>query len=347
MNQKPKHTYPSPNSYTAAYGYKYMYDGFGGSAQASHGVSPRHTVTELGSSSWITDGSGNVNQYLAYMPFGESFIDQRTNHDIRFKFTTKEEDLETGYQYFGARYYASDLSVWLSVDPLADQYPSMSPYMYTAGNPVMLVDPDGKRIWVFTSKGQRLKYKDGELYQRRKLFGFKKYEGDDEAARSIQKDLFKLQNSKDKVVIDAVNTLQNSRRNININPAEDINVHNTNGNFLKGILSKRKRVELALRGIKMGSTIEYKPTNDKRSLFVLGHEIKHSLDLNNGTLKKGFIKATNGRLIRAFEVDAVNFENRVRATLFKPDDKNYKRTKYPPYNKGKEATIPAIELDNY
>jgi hypothetical protein len=54
------------------------------------------------------------------------------------------------YTYFGARYGAcpdegrnSELSLWLSVDPLADKYPSMSPYMYTAGNPVMLVDPDG------------------------------------------------------------------------------------------------------------------------------------------------------------------------------------------------------------
>jgi RHS repeat-associated protein len=47
---------------------------------------------------------------------------------------------------FGARYYDSGLSVWLSVDPLADKYPSMSPFMYTAGNPVMLVDPDGR--WV-------------------------------------------------------------------------------------------------------------------------------------------------------------------------------------------------------
>jgi RHS repeat-associated protein len=108
-------------------------------------------VTEPGSSAWITDGSGNactersrsVNQHLQYLPFGESFIDQRTNHDIRFKFTTKEEDSETGYQYFGARYYKSDLSIWLRVDLLADKYPSMSPYMYTAGNPVMLVDPDG------------------------------------------------------------------------------------------------------------------------------------------------------------------------------------------------------------
>ena len=54
-----KHTEPTQNSNTAAYGYKYMYDGFGGNAQASHGLSPRHTVTELGSSLWITDANGN------------------------------------------------------------------------------------------------------------------------------------------------------------------------------------------------------------------------------------------------------------------------------------------------
>jgi RHS repeat-associated protein len=62
----------------------------------------------------------------------------------RYTFSGKEKDVETGYSYFGARYYDSDLSIWLSVDPLADKYPSMSAYMYVAGNPVMLVDPDGR-----------------------------------------------------------------------------------------------------------------------------------------------------------------------------------------------------------
>ena len=47
------------------------------------------------------------------------------------------------YPYFGARYYASDLSIWLSVDPLSDMYPGTSPYMYVLGNPVMLIDPNG------------------------------------------------------------------------------------------------------------------------------------------------------------------------------------------------------------
>ena len=98
----------------------------------------------MGSSSWITDASGSVNQHMQYLPFGEDFISQRNSTwATPYTFTGKERDSETGYSYFGARYYDSDLSVWLSVDPLASKYPSMSGYMYCAGNPVMLVDPDG------------------------------------------------------------------------------------------------------------------------------------------------------------------------------------------------------------
>lgn len=37
----------------------------------------------------------------------------------------QEKDSETGYYYFGARYYNSDLSLWLSVDQMADKYPSL------------------------------------------------------------------------------------------------------------------------------------------------------------------------------------------------------------------------------
>ena len=50
------------------------------------------------------------------------------------------------YSYFGARYYDSDLSIWLSVDPMASEYPNLSPYAYCAWNPVMLSDPDGTHI---------------------------------------------------------------------------------------------------------------------------------------------------------------------------------------------------------
>ena len=61
--------------------------------------------------------------------------------------TGKERDEETGYNYHGARYYdANLLNNWLSVDPMADKYPDISPYNYCAWNPVRLVDPDGMEV---------------------------------------------------------------------------------------------------------------------------------------------------------------------------------------------------------
>jgi RHS repeat-associated protein len=53
-----------------------------------------------------------------------------------------------GYSYFGARYYDSDLSVWLSVDPKSDDYPHQSPFAYCSNNPVIRFDPNGMTDFV-------------------------------------------------------------------------------------------------------------------------------------------------------------------------------------------------------
>ena len=100
----------------------------------------------LGSASWITNGSGNPVQHLQYMPYGEPFVNERTSsYNERFTFTGKERDSETGYSYFGARFYDSDLMTgWLSVDPLSDSIPYASPYIYCLNNPIKLKDPNGE-----------------------------------------------------------------------------------------------------------------------------------------------------------------------------------------------------------
>ena len=86
--------------------------------------------------------------------------------DKPLAFTGKEKDPETGYCYFGARYYDSDLSgLFLSVDPMSDKYPSLSPYAYCAWNPVKLVDPDGKEVYVvFNRKLHKLYIWDMDCY---------------------------------------------------------------------------------------------------------------------------------------------------------------------------------------
>lgn len=52
-------------------------------------------------------------------------------------------DEETGLHYFGARYYDSRASIWLSVDPLAEKFPSIGPYAYCYQNPINVIDLDG------------------------------------------------------------------------------------------------------------------------------------------------------------------------------------------------------------
>ena len=115
----------------------------------------------LGSASWITDSGGQAIQHLQYLPYGEPYINQRTSgYNERFTFTGKERDSETGYGYFGARYMDHELmTMWLSVDPMTNKYPSISPYAYCAWNPVKLVDPDGRE---FITPGYEINEK-GEL----------------------------------------------------------------------------------------------------------------------------------------------------------------------------------------
>ena len=72
-----------------------------------------------------------------------------------FDANAKEKDYETGFHYYGSRYYSSELSIWNSTDPMADKYPSLTPYNYCANNPVKLIDPNGEEIEpVYTSKGE-------------------------------------------------------------------------------------------------------------------------------------------------------------------------------------------------
>ena len=78
---------------------------------------------------------------------------QATQYDERYKFTGKERDWETGYDYYGARFLWSAIGHWLSVDPLADKYPNISPYAYAAWNPIKYVDPDGQDTLHFDAKG--------------------------------------------------------------------------------------------------------------------------------------------------------------------------------------------------
>ena len=60
-----------------------------------------------------------------------------------YKFNGKELDSETGLYYYGARYYDSRTSIFLSADPLMEDYPNVNPYAYCLQNPINFTDPTG------------------------------------------------------------------------------------------------------------------------------------------------------------------------------------------------------------
>jgi RHS repeat-associated protein len=100
----------------------------------------------------ITDSVGNIRAESDYYPFGGEL--QILNNDSNdYKFTGKKRDLETGLDYFGARYYSSAFGRFLSPDwsagpttvPYAhlDKPQTLNLYSYVDNNPINGIDADG------------------------------------------------------------------------------------------------------------------------------------------------------------------------------------------------------------
>jgi len=81
-----------------------------------------------------------------YYPFGLQMPGRSmtTGNSAKEKFTSHELDDEVDLYYMVARRYAPEFGRFLSVDPLADEFPGWSSYNYTLYDPVRFVDPDGR-----------------------------------------------------------------------------------------------------------------------------------------------------------------------------------------------------------
>lgn len=98
-----------------------------------------------------------------YYPFGTrtGFYEETGGADSRWRFSGKEWQAEPAglpLLDFGARMYDPATASWLSQDPMAEKYPSLSPYSYCAGDPIGLIDEEGKRIRVVGNENFRKAY---------------------------------------------------------------------------------------------------------------------------------------------------------------------------------------------
>jgi RHS repeat-associated protein len=117
-------------------------------------------VDQLGSTRLLTDSSGNVARRYDYLPFGEEIPAdgivrttgmgyQSSADGFNPKFTGQVRDLESGLDYFNARYYSPEQGRFVSVDPQNAGSDPTNPqtwngYAYVAGNPMLYTDPSGQ-----------------------------------------------------------------------------------------------------------------------------------------------------------------------------------------------------------
>jgi len=95
----------------------------------------------LGNSSVMVDGTGLLVNREEYYPFGDTSFGAFAKK--RYRYNGKEKDGESGLYNYGMRYYAPWMCRFVSVDPLAGEYPHYTPYQYAGNKPINFIDLDG------------------------------------------------------------------------------------------------------------------------------------------------------------------------------------------------------------
>ena len=88
---------------------------------------------------------GTVEEVNDYYAFGGLMSTSSRQSVQPYKYNGKELDRKGGLDWYdyGARMYDAVLGRWHAVDPMSEKYYGVSPYLYCANNPILLVDPNG------------------------------------------------------------------------------------------------------------------------------------------------------------------------------------------------------------
>ncbi len=103
-------------------------------------------ANHLGSAILELDETARIISYEEYYPYGSTaYQASSTLTEVkikRYRYTGKERDEETGFYYYGARYYAPWLGRWTSCDPLGIK-DGINLYVYVNNRPIIAIDPIG------------------------------------------------------------------------------------------------------------------------------------------------------------------------------------------------------------
>ena len=282
-------------------------------------VRPYYHVTDhLGSVRTVIDGqSGQVVERNDYYPFGGRWEDSGSEmmSANRYRYNGKEEQSgEFGVHTidYGARHYTPISGRWLSMDPLAEKYYSISPYVFCNNNPVNYVDLDGMRI-VITNNSIEYQWKEVEG-----VWGFY-----DEDNNQIKNNLFVDMASSYLSELMATNTGSSLVQEL-VEHSESIYI----GGGKNVYDSSTKTVGFNSIHVK-SVTVEGGINSDFSATFI--HELAHALyDISGGETKLWFTvpQGENYKVVKISEIFTTHVENKFRAEKELPLRTYYAKNEY-------------------
>ena len=242
----------------------------------------------------VISSTGTVEETNHYYPFGEVFA--ATNNVQPYKYNGKEFDNKNGLNWYdyGARHYDAALGRFVSVDPLAEEYSSTSPYGYCLNDPIRFVDPDGKKIRI------------GTFWQRLGVALGMKIEFIEKVSEQ-----FEQNNELNSTVKSVYAELENSDLVFDVLPLSESPKGTKIGNH---VIPDEKIVP----GESQGATLYYDPDMKERPDGVvrdpkigLAHEMGHLKDLMDGKAVSSDVK----KVIQGDKVEKTKMEQNERTSL--------------------------------
>jgi RHS repeat-associated protein len=273
----------------------------------------------------INRNTGNSAQNNHYYPFGLTMGISTNQGAQPYKYTGKELDMEHGLMQYDqlARTYDPAIGRFLSIDPLCEKYYWISPYAYCLNNPVNAIDPDGKEIIFIIRNGSgkitnQLTYRNGNFWYSN---GDRYNSSQGSISNTLDRTLAvyqKIENSGNKVLINQLNTLENSSNTHYVEGrvkglGSMVKSHRDGKTYLeKKTMVENKKSIGTHTGLDFSeeAKAKFKESTGVEStdFTTVAHEMQHQYDFDQGNMSD-----SNGKGAKdPSEIRAVKNENRAR-----------------------------------
>jgi RHS repeat-associated protein len=104
----------------------------------------------------VVDSNGSLINHVVYDSFGKVQSQSNAGYELRYGYTGREQDGETGLNYYRARYYDAGNGLFISEDPIGFNAGDTNIYRYVGNSPVNRTDPSGNEANDFISPGDTI-----------------------------------------------------------------------------------------------------------------------------------------------------------------------------------------------